>query len=276
MVSANTLILSIIISIQLSANLFSQNSMERNDFKKFYDQFNVTGSFVLYNQNEDKYIFYNPSQFKQTFTPASTFKICNSLIGLETGIINDENFVIPWDSIKREVPSWNQDHNLESAFKHSAVWYYQELARRVGGKQMKLWLDRANYGNRDTSGGIDQFWLSGDLRISPEEQINFLRHFQNYELPFSKRSIDIVKKIMITKDTLDFVIKAKTGWGKQENKYIGWYVGYLEVKRNIYYFVNCIQESDFNNKDFAKARINIVYKIFDKLGLVKNKYLQKF
>lgn len=252
----------------LTACKQKQANEVRADFKKYYDQFNVEGSFVLYDPQADKYIFYNQDQFEQTFSPASTYKICNSLIGLETGVIKDENFVIPWDSVTRQNPNWNSDHNLKTAFKNSTVWYYQELARRVGGQQMKYWLDKANYGNADTSGGIDKFWLTGGLRISPKQQIDFLKRLHDNQLPFSQRSVDIVKNIMIAKDTLDYVVRAKTGWGGQDNKDIGWYVGYLETKNKVYYFANCIQSSDINNKDFANARIDIVYLILKDLKLI--------
>ena len=251
----------------LTACKQDQTTEIRSDFKKYYDQFNVDGSFVLYYPQADKYIFYNKDQFEQAFTPASTFKICSSLIGLETGEIKDENFIIPWDSITRDNPNWNTDHDLKTAFKNSTVWYYQELARRVGGQQMKYWLDKANYGNTDTSGGIDKFWLTGGLRISPKQQIDFLKRLHDNQLPFSHRSLDIVKNIMVAKDTLGYVVRAKTGWGGQENKDIGWYVGYLETKYKVYYFANCIQSTDLNNKNFANARIDIVYLILDDLKL---------
>lgn len=251
----------------LTACKHNQATEVRADFKKYYDQFNVEGSFVLYDPQTDKYIFYNQVQFEQTFSPSSTYKICNSLIGLETGVIKDENFVIRWDSLIRQNPNWNSDHDLKAAFGNSTVWYYQELARRVGGKQMKYLLDKANYGNADTSGGIDKFWLTGGLRISPKQQIDFLKRLHDYQLPFSKRSVDIVKNIMIAKDTLDYIVRAKTGWGGQDNKDVGWYVGYLEKKDKVYYFANCIQSTDLKNKDFANARIDIVYLILDDLKL---------
>ena len=249
-----------------------QTSEIRDDFKKYYDQFNVDGSFALYDQKADRYIFYNQEQFKQTFSPASTFKICNSLIGLETGVIKDESFVIPWDGVVRN-PVWDKDCDLETAFANSTVWYYQELARRVGGKKMKYWLDKANYGNADTSGGIDQFWLSGGLLISPEEQIDFLKRLHDNKLPFSKRATDIVKKILINKDTLDYVIRGKTGWGGHGNKDVGWYIGYMETKDNVYYFTNCVQTESKNLNDanraisFDNSRTEIIYKILDKLNL---------
>jgi beta-lactamase class D len=215
------IILFILTILGLTACKQKQATEIRDDFKRYYDQFNVDGSFVLYDPQDDKYIFYNQNQYEQTFSPASTYKICNSLIGLETRVIKDENFVIPWDSITRQNPNWNADHDLKTAFKNSTVWYYQELARRVGGQQMKYWLDKANYGNADTSGGIDKFWLTGGLRISPKAQIDFLKRLHDNQLPFSKRSVDIVKNIMIAKDTLNSVLRAKTGWGRQDNKDMG-------------------------------------------------------
>jgi beta-lactamase class D len=246
----------------------NQTTETRVDFKKFYDQYKVDGSFVLFDQANDKYIFYNQSQFKHPFTPASTFKICNSLIGLETGVIKDENFVISWDSVTRQITAWNQDQDLKTAFKNSTVWYYQELARRVGGERMKYWLDKSNYGNADTSGGIDKFWLTGGLRITPEQQIDFLKRLHDNKLPFSQRSMDIVKKIMIAKDTLNYIVRAKTGWGDQDNQNIGWYVGYVETSNNVYYFANCIQSSSDDNQDFAKARIEILYQILTEMKIL--------
>src|SRR5574343_318003 len=105
-------------------------------------------------------------QFNKAYTPASTFKICNSLIGLETCVIKDADFVIPWDKVVRNRVEWNQDHTLRLAMKNSTVWYYQELARRVGQNKMDYWIKKANYGNHSTKGGIDKFWLDGALRIA--------------------------------------------------------------------------------------------------------------
>lgn len=259
----------------LTACKQKQVSDIREDFKKYYDYYQVEGSFALYDPQQAKYTFFNEGQFKQTFSPASTFKICNSLIGLETGVIKDENFVIPWDSVVRN-PVWDKDHNLKTAFANSTVWYYQELARRVGAKQMKQWLDKANYGNADTSGGIDTFWLTGGLLVSPEQQLDFLKRLHDNELPFSQRTMDIVKNIMITKDTLDVVIRGKTGWGGYGDKDVGWYVGYVETKGNVYYFTNCVQlESkqltDINRAiSFDNSRTEIVYKILNELKLTSN------
>ena len=248
-------------------SLAQEMKEERDDFKKLFDAYKVEGSSVLYDLNNDSYVFCNEAQFKTPFIPASTFKICNSLIGLETGVIKDESFVIKWDGTVRQVVEWNKDQDMKTAFKNSTVPYYQELARRVGGKRMKYWLDKAKYGNADTSGGIDSFWLTGGLRITPEQQIKFLVRLFKNDLPFSMRTIDIVKRIMIAQDTVGYVLRAKTGWSEQEKKSIGWYVGYLETTTGTYFFATCIQCADQENPDFARARKEITYDILKSLKL---------
>ncbi|MCX6134315.1 MAG: class D beta-lactamase [Ignavibacteriales bacterium] len=239
----------------------------RDDFKRFFESFKVEGSFALYDLKNDSYVFCNEAQFRQPFIPASTFKICNSLIGLETGVIRDENFVIKWDGVVRQVVAWNEDQDLKTAFKNSTVPCYQELARRVGGKRMKYWLDKAKYGNADTSGGIDRFWLSGGLRITPEQQIRFLVRLYKNDLPFSTKSIDIVKRIMIAQDTVGYMLRAKTGLSEQDSKAIGWYVGYLETVAGTYFFATCVQSSDKDNPDFARSRKEITIEILKSLKL---------
>jgi beta-lactamase class D len=251
-----------------------QKTEIRNDFKTYYDQYQVKGSFALYDQNADKFILYDEAQFRELYIPASTFKICNSLIGLETGVITDENFLIAWDSVSRS-PEWDQHHSLKTAFQASAVWYYQELARRVGGDKMKYWLDKASYGNADTSGGIDKFWLTGGLRISHGQQIDFLKRLHNNQLPFSPRSMDIVKKIMIQKDSNSYIMRAKTGWSHQAGNEIGWYVGYIETKDNVYYFSNCVQlPSDLMKQEeqatkFVSSRKAITLSILRDLQIIE-------
>jgi beta-lactamase class D len=241
---------------------------QREDFKSFYEAYGVDGSFVLFDEKRNTTILYNKQQYTREFTPASTFKMCNTLIGLETGIIADEAFIIPWDSVMRQIPSWNQDHDLSMAFKNSTVWYYQELARRVGSHKMKYWLDKTRYGNTDTTGGIDQFWLNGGLRITPEQQIHFLKRLHDNRLPYSDRSMSILKHIMIEKDSAGVVLRSKTGWGMQDSLDIGWYVGYIETKDNVYYFANCVQSSDPNNNDFGRSRKAITYAILKDLNIL--------
>ncbi|MCK5281483.1 MAG: class D beta-lactamase, partial [Cyclobacteriaceae bacterium] len=166
----------------------------------------------MYDEENDTSIIYNQSRTVQQFLPASTFKILNSLIALECGVIEDENEIIPWDSIERFVPAWNKDHNLRTGIKYSVVWFYKELARRIGEVRMKSWVDEIDYGNMKTGKEIDNFWLVGDLRIAPMEQVEFLKRFSAGDLPFKKEYINTVQKILIEEQNDQYIFRAKTGW----------------------------------------------------------------
>jgi len=187
---------------------------------------------------------YNRDRNATPFLPASTFKILNSLIALETGVIANELSILTWDGVKRSIPDWNRDLNMQTAFEVSAVWFYQVLARRIGPEQMQEWVTKADYGNKDIGKAtdIDTFWLTGNLRITPQEQIQFLRRLHSNELPFSEQAIATVKDIMLVEQTPDYTIRAKTGWAPEAQ--LGWYVGYVEQAENVYFFATNIIVDD--------------------------------
>ena len=173
------------------------------DFQELYYSNGIKGAFLLYDLKNDTVLVYNQPRTKNAYLPASTFKIINSMIALETGVIRDEKEILKWDGEKRFAEIWNQDHNLRTAIRYSVVWFYQELARRIGEERMQHYIDAVEYGNQDIGGGIDLFWLQGNIRITMEEQIDLLKRLYKNELPFSQRTLDIVKDIMILeqKDT---------------------------------------------------------------------------
>ena len=235
------------------------------------------GCFALYDLKGDRYLRYNEERCRRRFSPFSTFKIPNSLIGLETGVIKDAEFVIPWDRVKyppgnwttEPYKHWGQDHSLRTAIKYSVVWYYRELASRVGAARMEQWLEKFGYGNRDASGGIDHFWLDSSLRISPDEQVEFLKAFYQGRLPVSKRSSDIVKEIITLEQTDSYKLSGKTGGGPLGERALGWFVGYLETKDNVYFFALNIEGA--NSLAIRDERINLTKRILTGLGYLPSR-----
>lgn len=224
----------------------------------------VNGCFVLMDKRRGMMMTNDWFAAQTQKTPASTFKILNSLISLEENVIPDENYTLKWDGVERQFPNWNRDHDLRSAYKYSVVWYYQEMARRVGVDTMKYWLDKVSYGNADTTGGEDQFWLTGNLRISPIEQIQFLQKLETGQLPFSQHTLKTVKNIMIQDSSSKYIVRWKTGWGNQDGEDIGWIVGYMEVGGDVYYFANLIRAQvgkTISQEDFLDARMEILQTI---------------
>jgi beta-lactamase class D len=209
------------------------------ELEKYFD--GQPGTFVLYDLKRDHSLRYNPERAAQRFLPASTFKILNSLISLETGAIPDENTVIKWDGTAYDVPSWNQDHTMRTAIANSVVWYYQELARRVGKERMQKYVEAAGYGNHDISGNIDSFWLEGALRISADEQVEFLKRFYQNEMPFAQRNLDIVKDILVLEKTPTSQLSGKTGTQLRVKPSINWFVGYVKKGDEVYLFATNLE-----------------------------------
>jgi len=200
------------------------------------------------------------------FLPASTFKIPNTLIALEEGAVKSADEVIPWDGENKGFKEWNKDQCVISALPSSCVWFYQELARRVGDETYRAWLERLDYGNGKTGPRLDTFWLDGDIRITPKQQISFLKKIYREEFPFKKSSYAVLKKALIVKETDSYVLRAKTGWTMRVKPQIGWYVGWLETKGEPWFFVVRI---DIDEKEDARFREEAAIRALEGLGLME-------
>lgn len=229
----------------------------------------LTGTFALLSVQDDTLLIHNPARADQEFLPASTFKVPNSLIALEAGAVADENVVLRWDARKHSVgpqSTW-KDQSLRTALAASAVWFYQEMARRVGEATMKKWLDRLGYGNRSIAGGLDQFWLTGGLRITPRQQMEFVRRLYADELPFSERTRRIVKDILVLETTAAYVLRGKTGLARPAGRSgVGWFVGWVERGNRAWTFVSNIATDE--NTDLA-LRKSVALAILADLGLLR-------
>lgn len=204
----------------------------------------TAGTFVMLDPSDGGRIVVTDRERAETvFLPASTFKIPNALIALETGVVADaDGTMFPWDKVVREFDTWNQDHTLRSAFKASAVPVFQEIARKIGPERMQKYVNAFDYGNRDIDGApIDMFWLNGSLRISALQQIDFLQRLYRGELPASKQNQEIVRDIMYLELSELGTLRGKTGAvgigvepGAKAS--LGWLVGWLEHGPKPYFF----------------------------------------
>jgi beta-lactamase class D len=213
------------------ANVSPQRSEFRDDLAKRFTAEGTVGTFVGYKVDDYLVIASDKNRSGEAMLPASTFKIANSLIALETGVVADtDKEVFKWDGVKRSIEPWNKDHTLRSAFAASAVPVYQDIARRIGAERMQKYLDLLDYGNHDIGGGIDQFWLTGDLRIDPMQQVDFIDRLRRGVLPVSKRSQELVRDILVVTKVGDSIIRAKSGLlGAEVGKpSLGWMVGWAE------------------------------------------------
>ncbi|WP_240733108.1 class D beta-lactamase [Jeotgalibacillus sp. S-D1] len=208
------------------------------------------GTMVLKNLKKDKVYLYNKERSSQRFTPESTFKVANALIGLQTSAVRDEYEVKRWDGVVREFDSWNRDHSLASAMRESAIWFYQDMARDIGETRMQENIEKLTYGNQDISGGIDSFWLDSSLAISAFEQTNFIEKLVEEKLPFEEQHQKTVKRMMIQDEQDDYTLHGKTGT-RLSDFGLGWYVGFVETKKETWVFAVNIDGSGTEAKNAA-------------------------
>lgn len=250
----------------------SQNNVKKdNSLKKYFDENKVDGCFALMDNGTGKFTVYNLGRYRDSsYLPASTFKIVNSLIGLQTGKLTSDSMVITWDGIKRRA-EWDQDLSMYRAFRVSAVPYYQELARRIGRDTMQMWLDSLSYGSEKITGSIDSFWLDNSLKIKPDEQLGLVKRLYFNQLPFFKAYQETVKKAMLFENNANYRLGYKTGWGFTENNHaLGWVVGWIEENNHPYFFVLNIESA---NRDFdmSGVRIKMLKDMLKELGFFEGK-----
>jgi beta-lactamase class D len=248
------------------------NVKQDNSLKKYFDEEKVKGCFALMDNGTGRFTVYNLSRYRDSsYLPASTFKIVNSLIGLQTGKITNDSMVIPWDGIKRSNPEWNQDLSMYHAFRISAVNYYQEVARRIGKDTMQLWLDSLHYGTTKIKTSVDSFWLDNSLKITPDEELGLVKKLYFNQLPFFKSYQTTVKNAMLFENNSNYRLGYKTGWGFRENgNSIGWIVGYIEENEHPYFFVLNIETPD-RNIDMVQVRMKMLKGILSQLGFFKGR-----
>jgi beta-lactamase class D len=226
----------------IPSRVFAQAALPRIEIRdslaKRFAEDGTVGVFAAYDSGSNSIVTSDAPRSKQAILPASTFKIPNSIIALETGVVTDpDKDVFKWDGVARNFPDWNRDHTLRTAIAASAVPVYQEVARRIGADRMKTFVDKLDYGNRDIGGApIDYFWLTGNLRVSALQQIGFLDRLRRGVLPISKRSQDLTRDILPVTKVGDSVIRAKSGLIGVDDKSpaggvsatVGWLVGWVE------------------------------------------------
>lgn len=234
----------------------------RGDWARVFADSGVTGVFVLWEPDSFRLETSDTVRIDSGFLPASTFKVFNSLVALQTGAVEDVHTIIPWDSVVRR-PEWNVDMDMATAIERSCVPWYQEVARRAGAERMQHWLDTVHYGNATMGDSIHLFWLSGALRITPLQQVYFMRKLNEERLPFDVKHQRAVKRILPGDSTATWRIRGKTGWAIRVQEEYGWYVGWVErTGRTAYFAINI----DMHDMDDVRRRQTLTRLLLMKEG----------
>ncbi|MCG8332264.1 MAG: penicillin binding protein transpeptidase domain-containing protein [Chitinophagales bacterium] len=247
----------------------------QQDITQPFKDCGIEGSITIYDYATRQWISSDMRDSQYPTLPASTFKIINSLIALESEVITSENEIIKWpgsiDTTKYGYrPDTYRDMSMKEAFELSAGWAYIELAKKIGKDTYKEFLTKCNYGNVDLSIDDDDFWNFGNFAISPLNQIEILIGVYEETLPFSKEHFSTLKAIMIEEQTDTYTIRAKTGWTRDGGKDTGWWVGYVEREEGLYFFATrLIKDRSISTPDFGKCRKKITKAILKQMKIIE-------
>jgi beta-lactamase class D len=245
----------------------------RPDFNRYFKDCGVEGSIVIYDSSKKRLITNDAVAMRKEALPASSFKVINLLIALETGVIKDENEIIKWpgktDTTKYGYrPEIYHDITVKEAFEVSAGWAFVELSKRIEKKRYKTYLSKCGYGNLNIDEAGDDFWNFGSFGISAFNQVEFLQKLDQGKVPFSERSIGILKKVMMTETGDQYLLRSKTGWTRADNINTGWWVGWIENPQDKYFFATRLsQDRKFNRPDFGSCRKEITKSVLRDLGI---------
>lgn len=220
--------------------------------------------FIIYDINNDRRLVSSMDGYLPGESPASTFKILHTLIGLEEGVIDPSDSLRKWDGEVRKIESWNEDHTLESAIDNSVVWYFSEVAKEIGNERMIWHLDKVGYGYYDErqmnqSSNIGQFWLNNTLLVSGIDQVEFITKLYKGELHFKKAHMELVKELIVQEKDDSYTLAGKTGTAVNwQNSNVAWFVGYVKWGENEYAFSAMLvgdEVSGSEAKDYAREML---------------------
>lgn len=238
------------------------------DWNKYFDEAGLDGATILYDPAK-KLFMTNDSSYAHVGTlPASTFKIANTIVGLENELLSDTTTFL-WDGQERSVSNWNQDLNLPDAFRYSCVPCYQHLARSTGVATMNQTLSRIGYPDMGvTEDNLDLFWLVGDTQINLYEQVKFISRLNQGKLPIKPSTQATLKQIMKAEENESYTLYGKTGWATGSTNIL-WYVGYIESKgKTIYFATRFTPREETPRSIFLNARVNITKAILKEQNLM--------
>lgn len=209
---------------------------------------NMDGCMIVYDIKAGKVVaVYGEKHCRQRYVPCSTFKWPLAAMAFDSGVLKDETVCFKWDGVRRSIDSWNQDQTAATWMKNSVVWYSQRLTPQLGKQKLQAYLDAFDYGNRDISADLTSAWLSkGSLRISPAEQLEFLKKFWSGKLPVGSSAVKKTKKIVFLETSPGgYRLHGKTGSGNQENLKgdFGWFIGHVEGPGREYLIVTLIMRN---------------------------------
>jgi beta-lactamase class D len=224
--------------------------------KAYFDSAHVEGCFALYDNNRGEFLMNNRERYLRRFSPGGTFNLVTALVGLETGALFNEKTVIG-------------GLRMTDALKADSISYFQELARKIGRDTLDKWIDTLSYGNKSTGGSVDSLGLTGELKISPDEQLGLVKRLFFHQLPFQQRTQEVVKSAMLVESNKLYDLGYITGEAQDSaGREVAWVVGWVEESVHPYFFVLNI-EGNGPGTALSATGVDLLRKILVSEGFFK-------
>lgn len=257
--------LALALFLLFSSQAYALDWQDSPEIGQLFKAAGVEGTFVVYDVAAQRLVGHDRVRANARFTPASTFKIPNTLIGLSVGAVRNVDEVLPWDGKPQPFKAWEQDMSLRDAISASNAAIYQELARRIGLERMRDHVARIGYGSAEIGPRVDDFWLIGPLKISAVEQTQFLAKLAESTLPFPSDVQESVREIIRLEQRGSLTLYGKTGWENAPEPGTGWWVGWVKKGGDVYPFALNI---DIRQASDASKRVELGKASLQALGLL--------
>ncbi|MCD7060245.1 class D beta-lactamase [Pelagibacterium xiamenense] len=197
-------------------------------------------------------------------TPSSTFKVPLAAMAFDAGILTDEAHPVmayragdpDWGG-----PNWTKDTDPADWLRYSVLWYSQRITHLMGAEALTRYAQDFGYGNADFSGdpgfgnGLERAWVASSLRISPREQVAFMRALAMDALPISSQALRNTRAIVDRRQIGEWIIYGKTGaaYPRRADRSFdysrgwGWFVGWAQSGAKTLVFARLTQASERTN-----------------------------
>jgi beta-lactamase class D len=242
-----------------------------NSIKPYFDSAQVDGCFTMMDNATGAITVYNIKYDTTRFTAAGSFNLVTSLVGLENGAIVNEDAQISFKGENFADTTWNKDVNLKQALANNVYPYFKTIVNKIGKDTLQHWIDTLGYGNKQLGKSIDSAWLNNSIKVSPDEQVGFVKRLYFDQLPFRKSTQQNLRSLLLKEANTNFKLSYLVSQG-QDDKYgnIAWLTGYIEENRHVYFFATILVNAS-NGAGLEDKALNISKRILTHYNFFQGK-----
>lgn len=260
----------IVFLLLISPKIFSQHYL---DF--YFTAKEVEGSIILYDENDDRWIFNDEFDARTATPPAATFHLFHALVALELDATQHYSPAAIWDGVKHYYfgepkPHWQCHTTLDEAIFYQNDWYFEGLTKKIKTKDYRFFIESSQYTNSSLTNKQKYEWNFGEFLITPKEQVEFLIALFNQKLSFDRQNQQWIKTQLNQHQGSDYLLYSYEGYTVYQGQQTDWLIGVLERRGNRCFFCTRIKKDVPFVKPsyFKQIKHQITFEVFKSLGFL--------